>query len=249
METCIPILLLTPPLEETESLLAYMYRAAEANAYPRFYVGNPLALAHSFLSLLGDRNLDLSLELRRRLTPAPILAVKRSMKPSFSRLGGDQLPISAIRTGARNVCPRCLAEKPWCRGEWELKSYVACGRHGVRLVDQCDKCKRKLYWWRTELTRCFCGRSLADIETRGAVMWETLWSVQVEISFRESINNFHRLKSQRLTDTPMRLFHLLEMANAIRAGYYLACSQGDGLPPDLSKCTDHVELNNLRALT
>ena len=245
MDTRIPNLLLAPPLEATESSRAYMYKAALANAYPRLYVGNALALAHSFVSLVENRDHELSQKLRCRLTPEPTT----SGKGSLFYLGEDQLPLSEIRTSARNVCPHCLSEEPWSRGEWELKSYIACDKHGVRLIDVCDQCKRKLSWDRTELLHCFCGRSLTDIEPRGALSWETRWSVQVGLSFRESISRVHRLASDRSVDPPLRLFKLLEMADVIRAGYYFASSYGNGSLPVSNNCTEPAELNTRRART
>lgn len=245
MESSLPNLLLTPPLEATESLRAYMYKAASANAFPRLYVGNALAIAHSFVSLVENRDHELSQKLRGRLTPEPTT----SGKASLFYLGEDQLPLSEIRASSRNVCPHCLSEEPWSRGEWELKSYIACEKHGVRLLEKCDQCKRKLSWDRTELLHCFCGRSLTDIATQGALSWETRWSVQVGISFRESINRIHRAASDGFIDPPIRLFKLLEMADVIRAGYYYASNYGDGSIPNFYKSTDHADLNNLRALT
>jgi hypothetical protein len=235
METRLPNLLLTPPLEVTESLRAYMYKAALANAFPRLYVGNALALAYSFVNLVENRDYELSQKLRYRLTPEPTT----SGKASFFYLGEDQLPTSAMRTSARNVCPHCLSEEPWSRGEWELKAYIACEKHGVRLLENCDQCKRKLSWDRTELLHCFCGRSLTDIAPQRAQSWETRWSVQVGLSLRESISRVHRLASDRCIDPPMRLFKLLEMADVIRAGYYFASNYGHGSSPALNNSTGH----------
>lgn len=245
METSIPNLLLTPPLEATESLRGYMYKAALANAYPRLYVGNALALAHSFLNLVANRDQELSQKLRLRLTPDPTT----STKASFFCLGGDQLPLSEMRTNARNVCPHCLFEQSWSRGEWELKSYIACEKHGVRLVEACDQCKRKLSWGRTELLHCFCGRLLADIPPQSAQIWETRWAEQVRISFRESIDRGNRVKSERDTNPPLRLFKLLEMADVIRAGYYFASRYGDESSPVSSKYTAPDKLIKLPART
>lgn len=238
MESSLPNLLLTPPLEATESLRAYMYKAALVNAYPRLYVGNALALAQWFVSLVENRDHELSQKLRGRLTPEP----KTSGKASLFYLGEDQLPLSEMRISARNVCPHCLSEEPWSRGEWELKAYVACEKHGVRLLEKCDQCKRKLSWDRTELLHCFCGRSLTDIATQGALSWETRWSVQVGLSFRESISRVHRLASDRCIDPPMRLFKLLEMADVIRAGYYFASHYGHGSSPALKNSTGRGRL-------
>lgn len=233
MEPSIPNLLLIPPLEATESLRAYMYKAAQANAYPRLYVGNAHALAHSFLSLMDNRDQELSEKLRWRLAPEP---TTRSKASSFS-LGGSQLAWSELRIKARHVCPHCLAENHWSRGEWELKTYTTCHVHGVYLVNECDQCKRKLSWDRTELLHCFCGRPLASLSPKNAQSWDRSWAVQVHHSFRTSINLAPNEPSLKRDGSPFPLQKLLEMADVIRAGYYFASRYGDGSSPVSRKCT------------
>lgn len=47
-----------------------------------------------------------------------------------------------LRRAGLPFCPKCLADdiQPYYRLEWRLAWMVGCERHGVRLVDRCDRC-------------------------------------------------------------------------------------------------------------
>lgn len=186
MDSIAPDLLLVPSLEQTESLRAFMYRAAQINAFPRMYAGSAHALKHArrLLSQLESRDSTLSQELRLRLAPTPI----SGHKASGFLLGEEDIPSSCIRIKARSVCPLCIAESPWSRGEWELKAYTTCHLHGVSLVDECDQCQKGLSWSRTEVSRCYCGRALSSISPATSKGWERKWATQIHLAFKYSIN-------------------------------------------------------------
>ncbi len=62
MDLITPDLLLVPSLEQTESLRAFMYRAAQVNAFPRMYAGSAHALKHArrLLSQVESRDSTLT---------------------------------------------------------------------------------------------------------------------------------------------------------------------------------------------
>lgn len=206
----IPNLLLVPSLEKTESLRAYMYKTAQANAHPRMYVGsaNALKRARGLLGLVESRDPKLSQQLRLRLAPAP--TTRRSASAFF--LGEEQVPASFIRIEARTVCPLCVSETQWSRGEWELKAYTSCHLHGVKLVDRCDQCEQKLSWGRTELSSCYCGRGLAAIPPVAAQGWERTWAAQLHGALRCSLGSIPARGHSEIT-----LSKLLLMADVVRA--------------------------------
>lgn len=47
-----------------------------------------------------------------------------------------------LRRAGLPFCPKCLADdaQPYYRLEWRLAWVVGCERHGVRLLDRCDRC-------------------------------------------------------------------------------------------------------------
>ncbi len=214
MSTDIPSLLLVPSLQQTESLRAFMYRTAQTNAYPRMYVGSAQTLkrADTFLSLLASRDLKLSQELRVRL--APISFARHRAKPFL--LGRERIPSSFIRLMARSVCPLCLSENPWSRGEWELKAYTCCHSHGVKLVDTCDYCKQKLSWDRTELLNCYCGRELSAISPPSVQYWERQWARQLHLAFVSSTKRGACERSSRKYGPQINISKLFLMVDIVR---------------------------------
>lgn len=210
MDSVAPNLLLVPSLEQTESLRAFMYRAAQVNAFPRMYAGSAQALKHarSLISQVESRDSTLSQELRLRLAPTPITNHKA---PGFL-LGEEEVPLSCVRIEARSVCPLCIADNPWSRGEWELKAYTTCHVHGVTLVDECDQCQKKLSWSRTEISRCYCGRTFSSMSSTRSKGWERKWATQLHLAFRYSING-----GSKKSGSVINISKLLLMADVVRA--------------------------------
>lgn len=58
------------------------------------------------------------------------------------------------------VCPQCLAEDAYWRGEWALSFYTICAHHGIPLTDRCPGCGRSLKWNRQHVAECSCGSSI-----------------------------------------------------------------------------------------
>ena len=59
------------------------------------------------------------------------------------------------------VCPHCLLDGAFVRGEWMLNFYTACAHHAVALRDHCPKCRRAISWNRRAARYCSCGFDLA----------------------------------------------------------------------------------------
>lgn len=228
MDANIPNLLSLPVLQKTESLRAYMYKTAEANAFPRLYVSSAHAFkqACGFFNLIESRDPQLSKELRLRLVPVP----RASNRAAAFLLGREQIPSSCIRVTARQVCPLCLSEAPWCRGEWELKAYKICHVHSIKLVDQCDGCKKILSWDRTELMNCYCGRPFVTATQEKACVWECKWAKQVHLAFRSSIEKVSSDETSVKSSSQMPLSKFLLMSDVVRT----VLIPGDLLPKRFS---------------
>lgn len=66
-----------------------------------------------------------------------------------------------VATRRAKICPQCLGEAAFVRGEWTLNFYTACARHSVALHNQCPKCRRAISWNRRFAQYCPCGFDLA----------------------------------------------------------------------------------------
>ena len=67
-----------------------------------------------------------------------------------------------LRPGQPSVCPRCLKESVYLRGEWEMTFFVACPFHNILLVQSCPGCGKPLSFHRAKLDRCNCGFPYAE---------------------------------------------------------------------------------------
>ena len=73
---------------------------------------------------------------------------------------GGTLNREFLHLGHRRACPECLAESAHHRARWDFALATACAEHGVRLLDRCPGCGRRLGWSLADLTACRCGADL-----------------------------------------------------------------------------------------
>lgn len=66
------------------------------------------------------------------------------------------------------ICPPCLEEAAFARGEWSLTFYRSCATHAIRMIDSCPRCRRPLKRTRRRIQACDCGQSLIALETESA---------------------------------------------------------------------------------
>ncbi|MDH6167132.1 hypothetical protein M2282_002281 [Variovorax boronicumulans] len=59
-------------------------------------------------------------------------------------------------------CPRCLDEKGFLNGRWDLKLVCACVHHSIWLHESCGRCGRRQTRATVIAGHCECGSSLAD---------------------------------------------------------------------------------------
>lgn len=83
-----------------------------------------------------------------------------------------------LRPSQPSVCPRCLAENAYLRGQWEMTFFVACPSHNVLLVQRCPGCGKSLSPHRARLDRCNCGFAFAQASPEVAPP-EAVWIAQL----------------------------------------------------------------------
>ncbi|WP_428715054.1 TniQ family protein [Uliginosibacterium sediminicola] len=66
-----------------------------------------------------------------------------------------------VATRRARVCPACLRDAAYIRGEWMLSFYTSCIHHSTALVGHCPCCKKSIRWNRHLARYCACGGDLA----------------------------------------------------------------------------------------
>lgn len=66
------------------------------------------------------------------------------------------------------ICPKCLQEAAYLRGEWHLAFNTACWQHGCQLIERCPQCRRQLGLERTRPEYCCCQFDLRTSKTSPA---------------------------------------------------------------------------------
>jgi len=74
------------------------------------------------------------------------------------------------------VCPLCLLEGAYVRGEWILSFYTSCAKHGCALVGHCHGCGRDIYWERINARYCGCGFDLSESIVQKSNLYAALCS-------------------------------------------------------------------------
>lgn len=147
----------------TESLMGFVLRLTELNAYPstsyvlaamgkEWYlpnVGRLDAARLATLAGLGQGDID-------RLTHRPAERPR-----AYVRVYGSDLPSYEVNLRHPKVCPACLAEGRPCEAYWDLAQAAVCPVHQVHLVSECPGCSKRLLWARSQVRQCKCGFDLA----------------------------------------------------------------------------------------
>jgi hypothetical protein len=152
----------TPAPQPGEHFLGYALRLANTNGYRGYWpikdlIGlkgmTPASVTRAWLSGAIDFG-PLGAATDRRGG-----ALAMSLKPRFARSHEH------YRTTRPRVCPRCLAEEPYVREEWDFTPVTHCMRHLCVLVDHCIGCDRLLTWTRPHVHYCSCGFDLRNLTT------------------------------------------------------------------------------------
>lgn len=157
-------MVITAAVEPGENLLGYVLRVSNANGI----AGSRALLArtqhkgtHTVLTRCAD------LRLLSALTGQSVEALKTASyvvdaDPNQMAIGTFSLQAHWINIEKPRVCPLCLKERIVTPKLWDLKTYVACHKHGVLLIDRCPSCHRFLNWHRPAVDRCSCGQQYSE---------------------------------------------------------------------------------------
>jgi len=150
-----------------EDVFGYLTRVANANALG--------GLGEILEAVLGCK--------QSSVTPTDISALAyfcRLYPDEFATLSGISMRTSAgtrawqvhqqwvtkepfVASRQSKVCPQCLRESAYARGEWGLTFYTTCTRHRTTLIERCPACDKYLKWNRRSIAYCSCGCDLADV--------------------------------------------------------------------------------------
>jgi hypothetical protein len=83
-----------------------------------------------------------------------------------------------LRPSQPSVCPRCLVESAYLRGQWEMTFFVACPFHNIWLIQCCPGCGKALSPHRAQLDQCNCGFAFAEACPEVAPP-EAVWAAQL----------------------------------------------------------------------
>jgi hypothetical protein len=95
---------------------------------------------------------------------------------TFSNYYGHVLPRDVIHLNNPKVCPSCISEFGYIRGEWDLSIVTCCRVHARLLVNSCPSCKKSLSWVRSRMNFCKCGYDLMGVKIDSVPVEETLLS-------------------------------------------------------------------------
>lgn len=178
---------------EHETISSFLMRTAEENGYRR---------AQDILSYaLGSKgtNPAVLVEQVERLAD-----YTRTTIPEISQLSGISKRFPQIRLAWQingewiskfsflslkqtRICPQCLSESPYLRGDWSLILNTACWRHGIQLHALCPRCGKTLENSRYFPARCICGFDLCRSPQIAAEPEETLIAKLIAARTRSSL--------------------------------------------------------------
>lgn len=156
-------LVITPSPYKGESLPGFILRTAELNGYDSpnqmlNYAGldeNEMRSARPSLEKLAPlfgKTIDefLTFKLDR---------LSKSKGRYVEVMGHD---IFSIFTSCKHsrLCLECIRECGYVEGFFELKYAVACPKHRIKTIKNCNICHKPLKWHRLGLSKCGCGAEL-----------------------------------------------------------------------------------------
>ncbi len=169
-------LLIRPIPQKKESPLSILFRAAEANGWKnisKFLLGSKI-LDYSMLPgnvVTNEKKWPLvieSLGLIRQLLSFQYISIKVKNRQCWVNFNGILVCRNDLRLTYSHICSKCLLEDGVAYGYWDHNAINLCFRHQVRLLTRCPKCFEKISWNRPILTKCGCGYSFNENDSKKA---------------------------------------------------------------------------------
>jgi len=137
-----------PPIREEESPIGYLHRLVHDNSYQR-------------ISWLFTSSMSINSHSNKQLIPVllkqPWVTLNESTALKLNELA--LLHENHLNPHFR-YCPLCLKEDSYWRAIWHLKTSVACLKHKVWLVDECEGCQGNFKLGKVKLIQCLCSHDL-----------------------------------------------------------------------------------------
>lgn len=160
------MLIATPQPKSGESVLGFLLRAAELNGYKS--INQLFSIAH--MSANESRSARPSL---KKLAPifgksedalvaAGLDAPNEGGTGRHLNLAGHVIPSFHMKSKHAGVCPECVKGKGYIESFFELKYALGCPSHGIRVLEFCPECNKKVNWRRKGLAKCNCGCDFSE---------------------------------------------------------------------------------------
>lgn len=166
------MLVRTPTIRATESLLGYVLRVSETNGYDTPWQ----VLSHARISRRQAISTDFPLDRLASILNCPVSSLetsayaRRSTSRSIEYKAlnhslGHHLRKNTFRLNAPALCPRCVSERGFIEAHWDIRLITACSRHSCTLINRCPSCCVPISWFRPGLLKCQCGADWAHSST------------------------------------------------------------------------------------
>jgi hypothetical protein len=157
-------LLKTPSPQADESLMGYILRLTEENAYlsPSWIfdlAGLKVDAKKGGWAVLYREGFD-SLSLRKitGLTLSEFEGLRYHLMNygKTARFLTNQMPVNSVRLNSPKICPACLKEANYHRMVWDLLPFTVCPAHRLILIDKYPECDKTISWVRKKVSVCRC---------------------------------------------------------------------------------------------
>ncbi|MGG1515470.1 TniQ family protein [Paenibacillus oryzisoli] len=172
-----------PRLFNDESLASYIYRLAIANSFETTI--SLYRLANLTENTVFTRT-NHSQNFNKSLRPLCILSGKSETQLS-STIYNDDIPEYVLPIRKTKICPKCFADNPYGRKDWDILLNTICPVHQCLLLDHCPECKILISWYRKSMDKCRCGFNFCRAITPTVNKEETIFSVIVCDKYHPSL--------------------------------------------------------------
>lgn len=183
----IPKFLITPRIQNYESLRGYVARVARRN--------DALGLVQPELESISSATRSIPMFAKLTGTGSKVLRSHGSSEPSQElttpkvRFGHVLVPASQVWLARRQFCRHCLAVDGISPSYWDLKMYSVCHKHGVRMLRECSECRRSSNLSSRLPNVCGCGLPISEVTTNATVSFaERSLSRLLALSLQQAID-------------------------------------------------------------
>lgn len=164
------MLVVTPKPEPSESLVGYVIRLTEVNAYDTpgrvlCYAGYPTSQALTFscdleplANIVGHSPDDWA-----KIAYGNAQSRKRQPIRFGNHVISEARPFRVLTPKRTSVCPQCIDEIGYLDRFWDLTLATCCPIHGRKAIHVCPSCDKPISWLRPGLLKCRCGASLIKV--------------------------------------------------------------------------------------